>query len=96
MMYSPRSTPSPATTPGLSTPRSAANDGLIATVGDAPALADFRCGRTGIGNRDIWCALPDIRSARTLRRLQRWATRGVLFAASGLAFALALASALLH
>ncbi|OAG69117.1 hypothetical protein [Xanthomonas floridensis] len=95
MMSSPRSTPIPRATPALSTPHSAANDSLIATTGAALPL-DFRCGRTGIRNRDIWCALPDIRSARKLRRLQRWVTRGVVFAASGLAFVLAMASALLH
>ncbi|MCC4600556.1 hypothetical protein JWH04_05875 [Xanthomonas melonis] len=96
MMHSPRPTPIAGSRPALSTLHRAANDNPIATAGDPLSLADLRCGRIGIRNRDVWCALPDIRSARKQRRLQRWATRGGLLAASGIAFALILVYALLH
>ncbi|GAE54755.1 hypothetical protein XPR_1390 [Xanthomonas arboricola pv. pruni MAFF 301420] len=59
-------------------------------------LLDFRCGRTGTRNRDIWSELPDIRSARQARRLQHWAKSGVLFTAAAVVFALAVGSYLMH
>lgn len=96
MLHSPRPTPIPRSRPALSTLHRAGNDDAIATAADPRPLADFRCGRIGIRNRDFWCALPDIRSAREQRRLQRWATHGALLAASGIAFALILVYALLH
>ncbi|WP_372361581.1 hypothetical protein ACCQ10_19035 [Xanthomonas sp. NCPPB 1325] len=74
----------------------AANDSVGMTVSHIAASPACRCGRTGTRNRDIWCALPDIRSARHVRRLPRWVTRSVLLGAAGLAFALALARVLLH
>ncbi|MCC4616427.1 hypothetical protein LL972_10500 [Xanthomonas campestris pv. asclepiadis] len=80
----------------LLAPHTAANDSVIpAPVANAPLL-EFRCGRTGTRNRDIWSELPDIRSARQARRLQHWAKSGVLFTAAAVMFALALASYLMH
>ncbi|WP_181113291.1 hypothetical protein [Xanthomonas pisi] len=91
-----RSTPQVSTTLSQLAMQRAANDSVIASTTALVPAAEFRCGRTGTRNRDIWCALPDIRSARQTHRLQRWATRGVLFTAAGALFALALVRLLLH
>ncbi len=92
--------PSIRFTQHLSTARSlavgqcAANDPVAAHP--LPVAPEFRCGLPGTRNRDIWCALPDIRSARDARRLQYLAKRGVLFTAATAVLALAAASVLLH
>ncbi|APO97368.1 hypothetical protein OR60_16535 [Xanthomonas vesicatoria] len=96
MIISTRSTPhAPTVLPHLAM-QAAANDSEVAPGTPWVQAAEFRCGRTGIRNRDIWCALPDIRSAHQTHRLQRWATRSVLFTAAGALFALALVRLLLH
>ncbi|PPU39215.1 hypothetical protein [Xanthomonas arboricola] len=96
MFNSIRSTPLAPAAVALLIARTAANDSVIpAAVANAPLL-EFRCGRTGTRNRDIWSELPDIRSAREARRLQRWAKSGVFFTATAVVFALAVASYLMH
>ena len=72
MFHSIRSTPLSPAAIALLAPHTAANDSVApAPVADV-LLLDFRCGRTGTRNRDIWSELPDIRSARQARRLQHW------------------------
>ncbi|MCC8669620.1 hypothetical protein LN461_09660 [Xanthomonas arboricola] len=96
MFHSIRSTPLSPAAIALLAPHTAANDSAVpAPVADV-LLLDFRCGRTGTRNRDIWSELPDIRSARQARRLQHWAKSGVLFTAAAVVFALAVASYLMH
>ncbi|MFA0924450.1 hypothetical protein [Xanthomonas fragariae] len=98
MFHSIRSTQLVPAAMSLLAAQTAANDGdaATATVTQIAPTLDFRCGRTGTRNRDIWSDLPDIRSASDARRLQRWATSGVLFTAAAAVFAMALASFLLH
>ncbi|WP_115514680.1 MULTISPECIES: hypothetical protein [Xanthomonas] len=96
MIRSTRSTPRPPTLLSQFAMQTAANDSVIASTTALIPATEFRCGRTGTRNRDIWCALPDIRSARQIRRLQRRATRSVLFTSASAAFALALLRCLLH
>jgi len=84
------------TAPSLPVGQCAANDPVAAHPLPHPLAPEFRCGSTGTRNRDIWCALPDIRSARAARRLQHLARRGVLFIAATAVLALAAASVLLH
>ncbi|CAD0363800.1 hypothetical protein [Xanthomonas hortorum] len=96
MFHSIRSTPLAPATVSLLAPHIAANDSVTTAVNAATPAPEFRCGRTGTRNRDIWSALPDIRSARDARRLQHWAKSSVLFVAAAVVFALALASFLMH
>ncbi|MBB3814932.1 hypothetical protein FHY13_003313 [Xanthomonas arboricola] len=96
MVNSIRSTPLVPAAVALLAPHAAANDSVIPAAVTNAALREFRCGRTGTRNRDIWRALRDIRSARQARRLQRWANGGVLFITAAVVFALAVASYLMH
>ncbi|KQQ83980.1 hypothetical protein ASF73_18030 [Xanthomonas sp. Leaf131] len=95
MFHSIRSTHLVPIAVSLLAPQTAANDSVTAVAAVTPP-ADYRCGRTGTRNRDIWSALPDIRSARDARRWQHWAKSSVLFTAAAAVFALALASFLMH
>ncbi|WP_372364547.1 MULTISPECIES: hypothetical protein [Xanthomonas] len=96
MIRSTRPTPRAPTVLSHLAMQNAANDSVIASTTALVPAAEFRCGRTGTRNRDIWCALPDIRSARQTHRLQRWATRGVLLTAAAALLALALMRLLLR
>ncbi|MEA9707932.1 hypothetical protein ABFU27_18245 [Xanthomonas campestris pv. raphani] len=70
MFHSIRSTPHAPAPLVLRVPTVAANDSApVAATGLHPA-PPYRGPRTGSCNRDIWSALPDIRSARDARRLQ--------------------------
>ncbi|PPT80147.1 MULTISPECIES: hypothetical protein [Xanthomonas] len=97
MFHSIRSIPLPPSAAVLLlAPPTAANDSVApAPVADVPLL-DFRCGRTGTRNRDIWSGLPDIRSARQARRLRQLAKSGALLTAAAMVSALAVASYLMH
>ncbi|MEF9419755.1 hypothetical protein [Xanthomonas citri] len=96
MPHSIRSTQRLPSALSLPVVRRTANDPVAAHPLPLPVASEFRCGFTGTRNRDIWCALPDIRSARDTRRLQHLAKSGVLFAAAAAVFGLAAASCLMH